>query len=344
MARIKDVAQAARVSSATVSRVLSNKGQVRDSTRKKVLEAVDALGYTPSRVARSLRVRSSQIIGVIISDIQNPFFTALVRAVEDIAHENNFAIFLCNSDENPDKESLYLDLMIAEQVAGVIFTPTGESINRYEKLTRIKCPVVAVDRRIVDCDIDTVVLDNKRGAYEATSYLIEMNHTKIGAILGSYALTTGRERYEGFSAALSKHKLKENPDWVKFGTPAIQTGLEMGRKLLSGDDRPSAVFTGNNLITLGFLHAVREIGLSIPNDISLVAFDDPVWSSLVSPQLTVVAQPTYEIGKIAADIVLKRIRGFNGSPEMIVLQPELIKRQSVKRLPIDEFQKGGVRQ
>jgi len=330
--RIKDVARAANVSPATVSRVLSNKGQVRLSTKKKVLEVVEALGYQPSRVARSLRVRSSQIIGLIVSDVQNPFFTMLVRAVEDLAYQNGFAIFLCNTDENTVKESLYIDLMISEQVAGVILTPTREVGSYCRKLIEAKIPVVSVDRRVLDCSIDTVVVDNKGGAFEATSYLIKLGHCRIGAIFGHPELTTGRERYEGYAAALSFHGIPENPEWVKFGKPSIETGLEMGRLVLSSANRPTAVFTGNNLITVGFLQAVREAHLVIPEDISLIAFDDFVWGSLIQPPLTVIAQPTYDLGRISADIIMRRIKGDDSCFETIVLPTELKIRESVRKL------------
>lgn len=330
--RIKDVAHAASVSSATVSRVISNKGSVRLSTKKKVLKAIEDLGYKPSRVARSLRVSSSQIIGLIISDVENPFFTTLVRAVEDVAQQHGFAIFLCNSDENPDKESFYIDLMIAEQVAAVIMTPTRERGSNCFKLLEANIPVVSVDRRVIDCTVNTVIVDNSRGAFEAISYFIGMGHTRIGAILGSCELTTGRERYEGYSAALSFHKVPENPAWVKFAKPTIQTGLEMGRLLLASSDRPSAVFTGNNLITIGFLQAVREAKICIPDDVSLISFDDPIWASLIEPPLTVISQPNYELGITAAEIVMRQIMDSDNSCQTIILPTKLKIRESVSRI------------
>lgn len=334
MVRIKDVAQFANVSSATVSRVLSNKGQIRDSTREKVLEAINTLGYKPSRVARSLRVRSSQIIGLIISDIQNPFFTSLVRAVEDVAHQNGYAIFLCNSDEHIEKEALYIDLMIAEQVAGVIITTTQEAGSPCKKLLEANIPLVSIDRRVFDCEVDTVVLDNVRGAYEVVNHLIGFGHERIGVIIGSQTMTTGRERYEGYLSALTEHGIQPEPALIRFGPPTSKTGYEMANALLSLDPPPTAIFTGNNLITIGALHAIQEKNLAIPDDISLVAFDDPEWASIIQPRLTVVAQPTYELGQIAATLVLKRIKDAGDPCETVVLPPEVRIRESVKRVTI----------
>ncbi len=334
--RIKDVALAANVSSATVSRVISNKGPVRPATKKRVLEAIEALRYKPSRVARSLRVSSSQIIGLIVSDIQNPFFTTLARAVEDSAQQKGFAIFLCNSDESYEKESFYIDLMISEKVAGVILTPTQEHDCQCQKLLEVNIPVVSVDRRVLNCDIDTVVVDNIAGSFEAVSYLIQMGHTRIGTILGQRELTTGRERYEGYSMALSQNGLFENPEWVKFAKPSIQSGLDMGRLLLSTTYRPTAVFTGNSLIAIGFMQAVKEANLSIPKDISLISFDDPVWATFIQPQLTVVAQPTYELGRIAAEILIKQINEVDSFRQTIVLPTKLIIRESVSRIERSE--------
>jgi DNA-binding LacI/PurR family transcriptional regulator len=330
LVQIKDVAQFAGVSPATVSRVLSDKGLVRESTRTRVLAAIRELGYKPSRVARSLRVRSSQIIGLIISDIENPFFTSLVRAVEDVAYEHGYAIFLCNSDEDREKESLYIDLMIAEQVAGVILTATQETGSSCCKLVQTGTPTVSVDRRVLDCELDTVVLDNIQGAFNLTEHLIQMGHTRIGVITGLTSMTTGRERYEGYCEALSAYQIPYEPELVKFGQPTVETGHQHTQALLSLDNPPSALFTGNNMFTVGALHAIREAGLQIPDDISIVAFDDPEWTTLIDPMLTVVAQPTYELGQKAAQLILQRIANTTHPCETIVLPPRMMYRNSVK--------------
>ena len=325
---INDVANRAGVSSATVSRVLTEKDVVKESTRKKVLKAVEELGYRPSRVARSLRVKSSQIIGLIISDIQNPFFTSLVRAVEDLAHANNYALFLCNSDENLEKETLYIDLMLAERVAGVIITPTSEQINPCQRLLDAEIPIVAVDRRVLACNIDTVLVDNLRGAYELTEHLIKHGHTRIGAIMGSPQITTGRERLEGYQLALQAQGIPFNPELVRVGVPKIDAGKRFTCDLLDLPNPPTAVFTGNNLLTIGALSVINERNLKIPDEIAVVGFDDPKWTELINPPLTAVAQPTYELGRKAAGLILKRITEPDRPAELIILEPEIMIRES----------------
>lgn len=328
---IKDVARRAGVSSATVSRVLANKPHVREEVRQRVLAAVEELGYQPSRVARSLRVQRSRIIGLIISDIQNPFFTSLVRAVEDVAYEHEYAVFLCNSDEDIQKESLYIDVMQAERVAGVVISATRETENPSRKLVEAGIPVVAVDRRMLDLEVDTVMVDNVGASFQLVSHLINDGHQRIGAVVGTPKATTGRERYEGYVRALEAYGLSVEPHLVRTGLPKEKLGYHFTLELLNLPEPPTALFTGNNLLTLGALRAIRERGLRIPDDLALVAFDEMDWMPLMEPSLTVVAQPTYELGRAAAELLLQRIEDHTRPPTEVILQPTLIIRQSCAR-------------
>lgn len=330
--RIKDVAELANVSNATVSRVLANKPYIREEIRQRVLEAVETLGYQPDRVARTLRVQSSQIIGLIITDIQNPFFTALVRAVEDQAYAHQFAVFLCNSDESPDKESLYIDLMISERVAGVIVVPTRENSRAIDKLRKAKIPMVLVDRQIHELEIDTVIIDNFKAAHDLVAHLVDQGHHRIGAILASPEIATGFERYQGYVAALAERGIQVDPDLVRTGLPKEVLGRQFVNELLDLPVPPTAIFTGNNLLTVGALHGIKDRGLIIPEDISIVAFDDMEWYSVITPTLTAVAQPTYELGWAAADLILRRIENFDKPIERVIYKPELRIRESVKRI------------
>jgi DNA-binding LacI/PurR family transcriptional regulator len=328
MATMKEVAKLAGVSVATVSRVLNNQPNVSPELRSKVLEAVKELSYQRNRVARSLRARRSRIIGLIISDIQNPFFTSLVRAVEDVAYEHQYAVFLCNSDENVEKETLYVDLMCAEKVAGVVISPTCETDSPSQKLIEVNIPVVAVDRRMLDLAVDTVMVDNVGAAFELVSHLIDDGHRHIAAVLGTPIATTGHERREGYVQALKAHGLPILPDLIRTGPPKETVGYRLTGEFLDLSDRPTALFTGNNLLTVGALRAIYERGLRIPDDIALGAFDELDWMSLVEPPLTVVAQPTYELGRTAADLLLKRIEDGTRPPQEVVLKPTILIRQS----------------
>lgn len=331
--RLADIARRVGVSTATVSRALANKPYVNEEVRQRVLAVVEELNYQPNRVARSLQGRRSKIIAILISDIQNPFFTRLVRAVEDIAHNNNYATFLCNTDENSDKEELYVNLMVAENVAGVIACPTMEETAKWQNLHDAGIPIVVVDRRLPSAPVDTVVVDNVGAASAVVTHLIENGHQRIGAILGEPHITTGRERYEGYVRALAAHNLPVIPELVRQGMPREENGYQFTCELLELPERPTALFTGNNLLTLGALRAIRKAGLRIPDDVALVAFDELDWMSLIQPQLTVVAQPTYELGEIAAKLLFRRlIEHSNGAEttsfEEIVLKPEILIRES----------------
>lgn len=328
---IKDVAQKAGVSSATVSRVLSGKPHVRSVLMKRVMAAAEELGYRPSRVARSLREKRSWIIGLIISDIMNPFFTSLVRAVEDVALKRGYTVFLCNSDEDIDKENEYLAVLEDERIAGLLITPTLEQGCRCRNLSQIGIPVVAFDRRMTDMDVDTVIVDNVSGAYEAVCHLIDQGHTRIAAATATADKTTGRERLEGFRRALQDHEIKVDEAMIFTGIPKKETGRDIARKILQCNPGPSAIFCGNNLISMGLLGYLQEAGCRIPEDIALVSFDDMDWYTLTRPTITAVRQPVYELGKTAAEMLFERIEGSNEPSRVVVLNPTLVIRDSSRR-------------
>ncbi|MEZ4656256.1 MAG: LacI family DNA-binding transcriptional regulator [Caldilineaceae bacterium] len=307
-AKIEDVARQAGVSIATVSRVLANKPHVSAKTRQQVLDAVDALGYRPSRAARSLRSKQTKTLGLIISDIQNPFFIAIVRAVEDVAYQYDYTVVLCNSDEDPAKEALYVELMVAENMAGVIISPTAKAGVACRQLFEAAIPVVAVDRKLTGLPVDSVIVDNAAASYQVITHLIEAGHTRIGAILGTPDVSTGSERQQGYLNALTEHGLPVVAELLRCGVPKTETGYQLTNELLALPDPPTALFTGNNLLTVGALRAIHERGLRMPDDVALVAFDEMEWMFVMNPPLTVVAQPTYAMGQKAAELLLARIQ------------------------------------
>lgn len=329
MVNIDDVANLAGVSKSTVSRVLNKKEYVKESTRNKVYDAVSQLGYKPSRIARSLRASASQIIGLIISDIQNPFFTSLVRAVEDIAYEHNYSLLLCNTDEDPEKEKLYVELMLSERVSGVIITPTREHGCPVSKLHEMNVATVCVDRQVLDCETDSVVSDNKESSFKLVEHLIENGHHRIGALFGPSKITTFRERLEGYTKAHLQYDLVLDKNLIKQGIPKEQEGYVLTNQLLDLADRPTALIAGNNLMALGAFQAIKDRNLSLPDDISLVSFDDREWTQLITPTITVASQPTYEMGKQAAELVMRRLENENSPIKHIVLESEIIYRESV---------------
>jgi LacI family fructose operon transcriptional repressor len=327
MTSVKKVAEEAGVSTATVSRVLSDKPHVRPELRQRVLAAMQNLGYRPNLVARSLRVQKSSIIGLIVSDIRNPFFTYVSRAVEDVAHAQGMSTFLCNSDENPDKEILYLEQMRGEIVAGIIFSPTREIADTFSELVVADQPMVVIDRRVNNADVDSVMIDNVESAYRLAEHLIMHGYRRIAALFG-IASTTGRERRKGFVQALRDHAIEPDPKLVSFINAREEDGYQATLKLLALPDRPEAIFTSNGLLATGTFRALRESGLAIPDEIAFATFDDTPWAGLVEPPVTVMQQPTYEIGKTAAELLLERIQDPSRPTRQVVLQSTLVIRRS----------------
>jgi len=326
MASIKDVAKVAGVSTATVSRVLSNGLHVRSEVRERVMKAVDQLGYRPNLLARSLRSQQSNAIGLIVSDIRNPFFTSVSRSVEDIAYEQGFRVVLCNTDENPEKEAIYLQLMQDESVAGVIFSPTRQTAANFPSAS-ITFPTVVVDRTVKGADVDIVVLDNVDAAYRLTTHLIENGYRRIAALCGEMS-TTGIERQAGYEQALRANNLVPVREHIKYLQPKIETGYQTALKMLDAPHPPDALLTTNSLIAAGALQAIRERNLSIPDDIALVTFDETTWADLVQPPITLISQPTYEIGKIATELLLQRIADPNRPIRQVILKGQLLIRGS----------------
>jgi len=325
MVSIKDVAEAAGVSTATVSRVLSNGLHVRPEVRERVMATVERLGYRPNLVARSLRSQQSSTIGLIVSDISNPFFTAISRAVEDTAYEQGFSVLLCNTDENPEKEAIYLNLMRDTAVAGAIMSPTRHTIANFAD-SNFPFPIVVVDRSILSSDVDAVLLDNVDAAFRLITHVIEQGYRRIAVLCSE--MSTGLERQIGYEKALRAHGLAPKSEYMKYVPPKTEAGYAATLKMLDLAEPPDALFTVNSLIAEGAWQAIRERNLCIPDDIALVSFDETTWSSLVQPAITLIAQPTYEIGKTAAELLIQRIADPGRPTRQVILKGQLLVRGS----------------
>ncbi len=291
------------------------------------MEAVRKLGYRPNRVARSLRSNRSNIIGLIVSDIENPFFQQVSRAVEDAALEKGYSVVLCNTDEKPEKEMMYLQLLYDENAAGVILSPTRQVTEDPSSISALNMPMVVIDRRIKGGEFDNVLTDNVQSAYTAVSHLIKQGHRRIGAIIGAGS-TTGRERRAGYLQALQEHNIKSVPELIQLVDAKEENGFAATLKLLQLPERPDAIFTSNSLLAAGILRALKENKVSIPGEIAFASFDETRWAALVDPPITVIEQPTYEIGHTAAGLLIKRIEAPERSTREVVLNTRLIVRQS----------------
>lgn len=330
MIKLEDVARRAGVSVSTVSRVLNEPGMVNEQTRARVQAVVDEMGYYPSRVARRLRVESgrSNLIGLVIPDIQNPFFADIARGVEDVAQQQGYMVFLGNSDEDAGKEKRYLNVMRAESVDGIIVPPVSESDGAVLDLARSGLPIVCVDRRLLKASVDTVIVDNARGVHEAMEHLIRLGHRRIGFIEGLPHLSTSRERLQGYRQALESHGIEPDGSLVRQGNSRQESGRQLAGELLELDDRPSALLVGNNLMTLGALEAIHARGLQIPEDVAIIGYDDMPWAQALDPPLTAVRQPGDEVGRRAMELLLQRVREPRRSVSTVIMQPELVVRRS----------------
>ncbi|WP_119155325.1 LacI family DNA-binding transcriptional regulator [Caldimonas tepidiphila] len=324
MASIKDVAQLAGVSTTTVSRVLTDPEAVRPALRERVQQAIARLDYRPNLAARRLRQRRASLIGLIVSDIRNPFFTDISRAVEDMAYRQGLRLILCNADEDPAKEQSYLELMADEQASGVIISPTLEQVGQF-RAGRWPFPVVMVDRAPDTTPTDMVLLDNAGAARRLTQHLLESGRRRIVALAGSRS-STGRDRIAGYEAAMGAQGCATQVVAVR---PTVEQGrLSVQQLLANPAARPEAVLATNGLLLLGAMQAIREGGLQVPHDIALAGFDNNEWTALPQPGVTVIAQPTYDIGCTAAELLRQRIADPERRPRRIVLDGELIVRGS----------------
>jgi LacI family fructose operon transcriptional repressor len=327
MMSIKDVAEEAGVSTATVSRVLSDKPHVRPEVRERVLQAADKLDYRPNRVAQTLRLQRSNTIGLIVADIRNPFFTSVSRAVEDMAYQQDMAVFLCNSDEDPEKETLYLNLLRGERVAGIILTPTLRTSKCFSEAAGLDIPIVVMDRRVEGVEIDSVLINNTESAHKIVTHLISDGRRRIAGTFGTGSITA-RKRRDGYVQALKDHGLQPATDLIRHIEAREEEGFKEAMRLMNLPEPPDAIFASNSLLAAGAFKAIRECGLAVPDEMAFAAFDKTTWTSLVEPPITVIEQPTYEMGQIATELLLRRIEDPTRPFREVILKGRLLIRRS----------------
>jgi LacI family transcriptional regulator len=329
MATIRDVASRAGVSVATAARALGEYGYVSAATRARVSRAAQALDYHPNAIARSMIKGRTQTLAVIVSDNANPFFAAVVRGIEDVVLGKGYAIMLCNADEDPDKEAIYLRTVRQKRVDGLVISPSGGSPARLRSMLANGTPIVQMDRRLPGLAADAVLIDNRAGVRAAIRHLIALGHRRIGIISGPRGLFTGRERLHAYRTALRGAGLAVDPDLILEGTFKEASGYELVGRFLTMRRRPTALFVANNLMTIGALLRLKEAGVKIPHEMAVVGFDDMDWAPILTPPLTAVAQPGYDLGAAAGRLLVERLHGQRtGRPKTLVFQPRLVVRES----------------
>lgn len=326
---IKDVAQRAGVSTATAARVVGSYGYASQEARRKVLQAVEELGYQPDAVARSMVTKSTRTLGLVVTDIENPFFARAARGVTDVAQKHGYTVLLANTDEDVEKERQVLQVLQEKRVEGLILVPAstrqGEHVS---KLQQRRLPVVLLDRWVRGLAVDVVMADNAGGAYQAVAHLIKLGHRRIGVVTDNLDIASSFERLEGYRRALADHGLPIDESLILVGKYTQEDAYAKTAELLARRERLSALFTTNNFMTIGAFKAIKDAGLRIPDDIALVGFDDMDWTTLGHPQLTTVAQPVYELGRTAAELVIQRIGSLGDAAREIRLKTQFIVRES----------------
>ncbi|MCC6175868.1 MAG: LacI family DNA-binding transcriptional regulator [Chloroflexi bacterium] len=328
-ATIVDVAREAGVSPTTVSHVINGTRHVAESTKQRVQAAIAHLDYEVNSLAQSLKCDRSQTIGLMLADISNPFFTSLARGVEDVANAAGYSVVLCSTDEDSEKELTYLRMLRRKRVDGILLAPTGTRQPLVDELIKAGFPLVCFDRQPLGVPCDTVLVDNVGGARRAVSHLVELGHRRIGTITGLAGIGTTDERIAGYRHAIADRGLPIDPDLIREGNSRLDGGFREMLALLDLPMPPTAIFSTNNLMTLGALAALQSRQVRVPDDVAIVGFDDFEWAAVLRPRLTSVAQPTYEIGAVAARMAIERIGGGGGSqPRQVILPSRLIVRES----------------
>jgi LacI family transcriptional regulator len=328
MTTVHDVAKEAGVSAITVSRVINNSGYISQATKEKVEKAVEKLGYVPNTLARGLRSKRTHTLALIVTDITNPYFTLMARGVEDSAGASDYTVIYCNTDESETKEEKYANMLAQRQVDGVLLVPAGGNANTVRFLQTNGIAVVVLDRRVVGVKTDFVFSDSQTGANRLIKLLIDLGHKHIAVITGPKKVSTSIDRVSGYREALREAGLLELEN-ISYGTFNQQSGYTLAKQVMLRSPRPTAIMGANNFITIGIIKAIEELGLRVPEDVSVVGFDDLPESMLIKPILTEAAQPAYEIGRAATDLLIKRISGeLTGRCKELVLPTEIIERQS----------------
>ncbi|MDQ3399259.1 MAG: LacI family transcriptional regulator, partial [Deinococcota bacterium] len=324
MATVKEVAKAAKVSVATVSRVISGAGYVSPQLKERVQAAMATLSYHPSAVARSLRTQQTYNVGVLIPQIDHPFFSTLTFAIEGTLFKSQYRCFVCSAEENPQKEEAYIDALLSQRVGGVILVPTGQQEAGVRRLLAQGVPVVLIDRDLPTVEVDRVLSDNYHGAAELTRHLVALGHRRLGVIGTSESSQAMSERLRGTRETLLEAGLEPAEPCLQAPLEQFGAGYETAIRLLARSPRPTAIMALTDVMAVGVMHAATDLGLTLPGDLSVTGFDDIPLASHVLPALTTVAQPLHAMGSAAAELLRKRMAGPGSAPERTVLPTRLV--------------------
>ncbi len=329
---IKDIAKMADVSTATVSKIVNHKDQnISHATRQKVLDLIEAHNYVPNRIASSMITKKTHSIGLIIPDITNPFFPEVARGVEDYANMEGYHVVLCNSDNKLDKEVSYIGMLQEKMVDGIIFTSSSLRNKVSKEFLRLQIPVITVDRDITGMRAQgKITVDNTSGAYQGVSYMIERGYKRILHLGGPMTSKPALDRFEGYRNALSDYGIQFDEKLFFEGNYNAQWGYEGVLEALTNKIEFDGIFCGNDMIAIGAIKALNEKGISVPGNVGVMGFDDIYMATVVTPNLTTVCQPNYQMGYKAAEMLIELIKHPEAKMMDVVLKTKLVIRESTK--------------
>ncbi|MDX6154183.1 LacI family DNA-binding transcriptional regulator [Marinococcus sp. PL1-022] len=325
---IYDIAERAEVSIATVSKVINNKGKIGEKTKQRVLAIMDELDYQPSTVASALTGKQTNTIGLLVPDIANSFFAELARSVEDTGHAGGFNVVICNTDNNPEKEIQYLWWLNQKRVDGIILGTGIQNTKALQDFMKQNIPLALVARDASAIDVDTVLVDDHRGGYEATKHLLQAGHTRIAFVVGEMNNSSDTERLKGFYEAYDEYGVSREEAVLVKDNHSIDDAKKSMLEALQNDPGITAVFALNDFLAIGCIQAGKEAGRQVPEDLSVVGFDDTFIATLSDPPLTTVAQPILEMGRLVTQMLVDRIGGKNETTRTVILNPELHVRKT----------------
>ena len=330
---LKNIANEANVSIKTVSRVINSDPKVSGHTRKKVQELIDKRGYEPNLIARSLKNRKTNTVGFIVPDIGNPSFADIAKGCYEVFDKNGYYVFLSSSENSPEKEIEIIKDLLSMVISGIILIPATSVKRDLKFFADMKCPIVILDREIDGLNKDKVVLSNKKGAYDATKVLLDSGNRKIVFLGGLEGAKTAQKRFEGFKKAMDEKGIFDEK-YVLWGDFSIDSGYMMMNRALAGLERKiEAVFASDDLIALGAMNSIKENGLKIPEDISIIGFDDMFFTAYLNPPLSTVHVPFKEEGAIAAKLLLRKMENLASSEgDRVIVDTSIILRESVRIL------------
>jgi LacI family transcriptional regulator len=333
MPTIREVANLAGVAPITASRVINDTGYASEDVRQRVKQAAEQLNYVPNILARSLKSKRTHTLALVITDITNPFWTTVARGVEDAASEKGYNVIFCNTDESAQKQKAYLQTLIQKQVDGVLLVPASSEENPIEFLRQQNVQVVLLDRSLPNTKVDVIRCDSKDGAYQLVKLLIKIGHRNIAILRGPRGVSSAEDRMSGYQLALQETGLETNNQLIFSGEFSVESGYQMTKKLLSMSPRPTAMFASNNFIAIGALKALHDANISVPEEMSVVGFDDLPLAIVVDPFLTVADQPAYEMGRLATQRLLEHLDGeVIDEIKETILPVLIIERKSTKAI------------